>query len=261
MSKRSALLLTAIMTASAGWSVAVNAEATGKDSSVQSPETLIESQLKKLDANIPIESVTKSPMPGVYKVMIKGGFVLYSSENGQYFFKGDMLEVRGKELVNLTEEIKSQQNAKLLKSLKQEDMVIFSPKGETKGVVYAFTDVDCGYCRKLHQEVDQLNKLGIELRYLAFPRGGQQSPVHGKMTDAWCSVDRKQALTDLKTGKSISVEIKGDKAVCSAVINDHYNLGVQMGINGTPAMVLENGQVIPGYRPAADVARIIESQS
>ncbi|WP_419536588.1 DsbC family protein [Endozoicomonas sp.] len=259
MSKLSAFLLTAMMTTSAGWSVAVNAEPKSKDT--PSPEALIENQLKKLDATIPIESVTKSPMPGVYKVMLKGGFVLYSSENGQYFIKGDMLEVRGKKLVNLTEEIKSQQNAKLLKSLKQEDMVIFSPKGETKGVVYAFTDVDCGYCRKLHREVDQLNELGIELRYLAFPRGGQQSPVHGKMTDAWCSVDRKQALTDLKTGKPISVDIKGDKAVCNAVINDHYNLGVQMGINGTPAMVLENGQVIPGYRPAADIANIIKNQS
>ncbi len=261
MSKRSVLLLTAIMATSAGWSAIVNAEAKSKDSSVQSPEVLIENQLKKLDATIPIESVTKSPMPGVYKVMLKGGFVLYSSENGQYFIKGDMLAVRGDQLVNLTEEIKNQQNAKLLKSLKQEDMVVFSPKGETKGVVYAFTDVDCGYCRKLHREVAQLNELGIELRYLAFPRGGQQSQVHGKMTDAWCSVDRKQALTDLKTGKPISVDIKGDKAACSEVINDHYNLGVQMGINGTPAMVLENGQVIPGYRPAADVAKIIGVKS
>ena len=261
MSKFSALLLTAMMTTGAGWSVAVNAEATGKESTVQGPEPLIESQLKKLDATIPIESITKSPMPGIYKVMLKGGLVIYSSENGQYFIKGDLLEVRGSQLVNLTEEVKNQQNARLLTSLNKKDMVIFSPTGETKGVVYAFTDVDCGYCRKLHREVDQLNALGIELRYLAFPRGGQQSPVHGKMTDAWCSVDRKQALTDLKTGKPISAEIQGDKAACSTVINDHYNLGIQMGINGTPAMVLENGQVIPGYRSAADIARIIESQS
>ncbi|WP_422448722.1 MULTISPECIES: thioredoxin fold domain-containing protein [unclassified Endozoicomonas] len=261
MSKFSALLLTAMMTTSAGWSVAVHAEASGKDSAVQGPETLIERQLKKLDAAVPIESITKSPMPGIYKVILKGGFVIYSSENGQYFIKGDLLEVRGNQLVNLTEEVKSQQNARLLKSLNKEDMVIFAPTGETKGVVYAFTDVDCGYCRKLHREVDQLNALGIELRYLAFPRGGQQSPVHGKMTNAWCSADRKQALTDLKTGKSISAEIQGDKAACSTVIDNHYNLGVQMGINGTPAMVLENGQVIPGYRPAADIARIINSQS
>lgn len=261
MSKLSAILLTAMMTTSAGWSVAAHAESRGKDSAAPGPENLIESQLKKLDATIPIESITKSPMPGVYKVMLKGGFVLYSSENGQYFFKGDMLEIRGSQLVNLTEAMKSQQNAKLLESLKKEDMVIFSPKGETKGVVYAFTDVDCGYCRKLHREVDRLNELGIELRYLAFPRGGKQSPVHGKMTEAWCSVDRKQALTDLKTGNPIGVEIKGDKAACSSVIDHHHKLGIQMGINGTPAMVLENGQVIPGYRPADDIARIIDSQS
>ncbi|WP_257267244.1 thioredoxin fold domain-containing protein [Endozoicomonas sp. ONNA2] len=261
MFTRSALLLTAIITTSAGGSVAVNAEATDKDSTVGGPESLIASQLKKLDTTIAIESITESPMPGIYKVMLKGGFVLYSSEDGQYFIKGDLLEIRGNQLVNLTDEVKSQQNARLLKSLNKEDMVIFSPKGETKGVVYAFTDVDCGYCRKLHREVAGLNALGIELRYLAFPRGGQQSPVHGKMTDAWCSVNRKQALTDLKTGRPISAKIQGDKAACSTVIDNHYNLGIQMGINGTPAMVLENGQVIPGYRPAADIARIIESQS
>ena len=257
MSKLSAILFTAIMTTGTGWSMAVHAEA----SDTPGPEDLIEAQLKKIDATIPIESISKSPMPGVYRVMLKGGFVLYSSDNGQYFIKGDMLEVRGSQLVNLTEAMKSQQNAKLLKSLKKEDMVIFSPNGETKGVIYAFTDVDCGYCRKLHREVDRLNELGIELRYLAFPRGGQQSPVHDKMTNAWCSVDRKQALTDLKTGNPIRAEIKGDKAACSRVIDQHHTLGIQLGINGTPAMVLENGQVIPGYRAAEDIARIIESQS
>lgn len=260
MFKLSALLLATVMTTSVGWSSVVKAEANSKDVSGPNPENIIKNQLMKLDANIPIESVSKSPMPGIYKVMLKGGFVLYSNENGQYFIKGDMLEVRGDRLVNLTEEIKSQQTAKLLQSLKQEDLVIFSPEGETKGVVYAFTDVDCGYCRKLHQEVAQLNELGIELRYLAFPRGGQQSPVHSKMADAWCSADRKQALTDLKTGKPISVDIKGDKAACNEIINSHYNLGLQIGVNGTPAMVLENGQVIPGYRPAADIAKIINGQ-
>ncbi|MFK0573400.1 thioredoxin fold domain-containing protein [Endozoicomonas sp.] len=258
MSKLSALVLAAIMTSSTGWSAVVNAEA---NSTAPDPESAIKNQLMKLDTTIPIESISKSPMPGIYEVILKGGYVLYSSETGQHFIKGDMLEVRNNRLVNLTEDIKNQENARLLQSLKPEDLVIFSPEGETKGVVYAFTDVDCGYCRKLHREVPQLNALGIELRYLAFPRGGQQSPVYAKMADAWCSVDRKQALTDLKAGKPISVDIKGDKAACNEIINRHYNLGLQIGVNGTPAMVLENGQVIPGYRPAADIAKIIDSQS
>ena len=257
MTKLSALLVATMVTTSAGWSSVVNAEANSKNLPAQSPGQVIESQLRKLDANIPIESVTESPIPGVYKVMLKGGMALYSSDNGQYFIRGDMLEVRGDQLVNLTDEIKSRHNAQLLKSLKPEDMVIFSPTGETKGVVYAFTDVDCGYCRKLHREIPELNQLGIELRYLAFPRGGEKSPAYGKMTNAWCSVDRQQALTDLKTGRPIGVAIQGDKAACSAVINHHYNLGIEMGINGTPAMILENGQVIPGYRPAADIAKLI----
>ena len=200
-------------------------------------------------------------MPGVYKVTIQGGNVFYSSATGQHLLRGDMLEVRGDRLVNLTEELKSKQNAKLLKTINTDDMVVFSPKGETKGVVYAFTDVDCGYCRKLHREVAELNELGIELRYLAFPRGGKNSPVYNKLADAWCSVDRKQAMNDLKSGKSISVEIAGDVAACKSLIERQYNLGVQMGVSGTPAMVLENGQMIPGYRPASDIASMLSTQS
>ena len=140
-------------------------------------------------------------------------------------------------------------------------MIIFSPKGETKGIAYAFTDVDCGYCRKLHREVPAMNELGIEVRYLAFPRGGRKSSVFAKMANAWCATDRQQALADLKAGKTISVPISGDQNACNKMIEDQYQLGLQLGINGTPAMVLKNGLIIPGYRPAADIARIIDGRS
>lgn len=218
----------------------------------------IEAALKQLDPNIPIETIKTSPMAGVYMVILKGGHVLYAGSDGKHLIRGDMLEIGGQGLVNLTEEVRNKASAELLKNINKEDLIVFPPKGETKGVVYAFTDVDCGYCRKLHQEVAEMNELGIELRYLAFPRGGEQSPAYAKMVDAWCAKDRKQALTDLKSGKSIQIDVDSkQKEVCKALIDKQYELGVQMGVSGTPAMALENGQLIPGYRPAADLAGIL----
>ena len=218
----------------------------------------IEAALKKLDPNIPIKTIKPSPMAGLYMVILEGGHVLYAGSDGKHLIRGDMLEIGDKGLVNLTEEVRNKASADLLKNINKDELIVFSPKGETKGVVYAFTDVDCGYCRKLHQEVADMNELGIELRYMAFPRGGERSPAYGKMVDAWCAKDRKQALTDLKSGQSIKVEADSkQKEACKAMIDRQYELGVKMGVSGTPAMALENGQLIPGYRPAADLAKIL----
>ena len=219
----------------------------------------IETALKKLDPNIPIETIKPSPMAGVYMVILKGGHVIYAGPDGKHLIRGDMLEIGEKGLTNLTEEVRNKASAELLKNINKEELIVFSPKGETKGVVYAFTDVDCGYCRKLHQEVAEMNELGIELRYLAFPRGGERSPAYAKMVDAWCAKDRKQALTDLKSGQSIQIDVDSkQKEACKAMIDKQYEIGMQMGVSGTPAMALENGQLIPGYRPAADLARLLE---
>lgn len=219
----------------------------------------IETALKKLDPNIPVESIKPSPVSGIYMVILKGGHVLYAGSDGKHLIRGDMLEIGTQGLVNLTEEVRNKASAELLKSINKEELIVFSPEGETKGIVYAFTDVDCGYCRKLHQEVADINDLGIELRYLAFPRGGERSPAYDKMVNAWCAKDRKQALTDLKSGKAIQADVDSkQKEACKAMIDRQYELGIQLGVSGTPAMALENGQLIPGYRPAADLAKILE---
>ena len=232
----------------------------GKGVAVADPTAIktIDTALKKLDPNIPIETIKPSPMTGVYMVTLKGGHVLYAGLDGKHLIRGDMLELGDNGLVNLTEEVRNKASAELLKNINKDELIVFSPKDETKKVVYAFTDVDCAYCRKLHQEVADMNDLGIELRYLAFPRNGERSPAYEKMVDAWCAKDRKQALTDLKSGKSIQVDVdKKQKEACKAMIERQYELGVQMGVSGTPAMALENGQLIPGYRKAADLAEIL----
>ncbi|WP_252180505.1 DsbC family protein [Endozoicomonas sp. 4G] len=230
------------------------------DKTIEEARAAITTELQGLDPNIPIESIDQSEWEGVFRVTLNGGSIFYANHTGKLLMRGDMLEIKDGTVVNLTEEIRNKALSAQLQALKKEDQVVFSPEGETKGVIYAFTDVDCGYCRKLHQEVSELNKLGIEVRYLAFPRGGKQSPAYAKMVEAWCAPDRKQALSELKNGQAVtntaSAEEKA-KTRCEALVEEQYQLGLSLGVSGTPALFLENGKAIPGFRPAADLARMM----
>lgn len=222
----------------------------------------MEKRLKSLDPTIAIERVEKTDWTEVYLVVLKGGQIIYGNKDMSLMLQGNMLELDKGQITNLTETIRGKEVAKQLKEVKDKDMIVFSPKGEVKGVVYAFTDVDCGYCRKLHQEVPAMNAMGIELRYLAFPRGGKQSPAYTKMSEAWCSADRKQSITELKTGKPITAKVTMDadgkpNASCAHQVEDQYQLGISLGVNGTPAIYLDDGRAIPGYRPANELARLM----
>ena len=227
--------------------------------------TAITKELKSLDPNIPIEAIDGTSWDNVYLVTLKGGNLIYASKDGKHLLRGDMLEISNGQVSNLTENIRNKSTAAELKKVNKKDLITFPAKGETKGVVYAFTDVDCGYCRKLHQEIPAMNDLGIEVRYLAFPRGGQQSPAYAKMVEAWCSSDRRQSITELKNGQNTVSKKASDqekaKSQCAQLVEDQYQLGLKLGVSGTPAMFLENGQSIPGYRPAADLARMMGIES
>lgn len=231
------------------------------DKELAEVRTAVDNQLKRRDPSIPIERIEQTDWEGVYMVVLTGGHVIYVRKDSKMLLRGDMLKLDddGDGITNLTEKVRNTAAASQLKSIKTSDLISFKPKGEVKGIVYAFTDVDCGYCRKLHQEVQAMNDLGIELRYLAFPRGGENSPAYRKMVNAWCAKDRKQAIGDLKNGKEISTSIEGKqpKDACAKLVDQQYELGVKMGVNGTPAIFLEDGRAIPGYRPAADLAQIM----
>ena len=251
MRQISLLILTALLSIQMAVAAPIN-------KTMSNAEKAITTELKKIDPDISIETINPSPIEAIYEVTLKNGRVLHISATGKYLISGDMLEIRDEGLVNLSEETRNKVNVERLKSMRVEDMIVFSPEDKAKAIVYAFTDVDCGYCRKLHQEVAEMNKLGIELRYMAFPRGDNRSPAYSKMVDAWCSADRKQAMTDLKTGKTItSTADDKKKASCKAIIESQHQLGGKMGVTGTPAMVLENGQMIPGYRPAKELAKML----
>ncbi|WP_422133485.1 DsbC family protein [Endozoicomonas sp. ALD040] len=229
------------------------------DQVTQEVQNAITSELKGLDPNIPIKKIEKTGWEGVFRITLEGGSVIHSNETGKLLLRGDMLEINNGQIVNLTEELRNKAVADQLKSLKKEDQIVFSPE-EVKGVVYIFTDTDCGYCRKLHQEVPELNNMGIEVRYLAFPRGGKQSPAYAKMVNAWCSPERTQALSELKNGKEITHQASKedkDQTRCEVLVEEQFEQGLKLGVSGTPALFLESGKAIPGYRPAVELAKIM----
>ena len=150
---------------------------------------------------------------------------------------------------NLTSVAEASGIAQVLDRVDASDMVVFAPE-EPKTHITVFTDVDCGYCRKLHSEVEQLNNLGIEVRYMAFPRGGMQSPAAQVMQSVWCADNRQQAMTSAKQGKTV------EEVTCTNPVAQEYELGKQLGVQGTPAIFLANGVMIPGYQPAQQLATI-----
>lgn len=196
--------------------------------------------------------VTRTPLPGVYRVPIIGGPMLYTTAAGDFAIAGEMYQVLPGELVNMAEQERIEERRELLATLDTDDMIIFPASGETKAVINVFTDVDCGYCRRLHEEVPDLNKHGVEVRYLAFPRAGGGTPTHDKMVRAWCSSDQQKAITDLKQGKNIKGELCEDNPVM-----EQFELGRQFGVTGTPSLVLADGTMIPGYRPWKDLLEVL----
>ena len=210
--------------------------------------------LKALSAARPdlqYEQPRPSPMAGLYEVQVKGGPLLYIDADGRHFIAGDLFAVQKSGFVNLAEQGRQKERAELIAAVKPEEMIIFAPENP-KATIAVFTDVDCGYCRKLHSEVAELNELGIAVHYLAFPRAGLGSPSFRKIASAWCAKDPGAALTSLKNGEEIPENVCADNPVAAQIL-----LGEKVGVNGTPALVLEDGTLVPGYRPAKELAKLL----
>lgn len=244
------VLLAGLVLFGAGAMVHAESEHTGSvDEGVGA--TII-AMLKTARPDLKYGAVKLSPINDIYEVQVIGGPVLYVAKNGEYFFDGDMYQIKSGRFVNLRDQAMVGTRKQLLAVVDVEDMIVFPADGPAKSVINVFTDVDCGYCRKLHKEVPDLNSRGIEVRYLAFPRAGIGSPSYDKLVSAWCSDAPGQTLTELKNGGAVEPNQCADNPVA-----DQYRLGQQMGVNGTPAILLADGNLLPGYRPAADLARLL----
>ena len=194
----------------------------------------------------------ESPMPGVYEVQVANGPLLFVHEQGEYLFQGGLLQVKEGAIVDTMEARKAIKRSDVFAQRSTEDMIVFKPEGESKAIMNVFTDVDCGYCRKFHQEVPQLNAMGIEVRYLAFPRAGIPSGSYDKIAKAWCADDKQDTLTKVKNGRNVDVEVCDNNPVA-----EHYAFGNSIGVTGTPAIILMDGTLIPGYQSAANFAKLL----
>jgi thiol:disulfide interchange protein DsbC len=207
----------------------------------------VKASLLKARPDMPIQAITDSPIKGMYQVELAGGQVLHITQDGVFFIAGDLYQVTESDLINVADIERNGKRRELLSKLDESEMVVFSPQNPKKTVT-VFTDFDCTYCRKLHQEVPALNELGIAVRYLAYPRAGVPSASYDKMVSAWCADDPNTALTDAKMGKAIP------QKTCANPVAKQYRLGDDFGVTGTPALILEDGQLLPGYMTATALA-------
>lgn len=214
------------------------------------PDQAIRATLTKLQPDMPIEAIAESPMNGLYQVHLKGGRMLYASADGQFLMQGNLYQMKGNDAVNLTRQAESKGVAKEINAIPRNEMVVFSPKEPAKAHITVFTDTDCGYCQKLHSEVPELNRRGIEVRYVAFPRQGVGSHGYNTLVSVWCAKDRQAAMNKAKARDDVPA------ATCDNPVTKQYELGQMIGVNGTPAIVLGNGELIPGYQPAPQLAEI-----
>lgn len=226
----------------------------------KSAEEMIVTRLQQARPDLKLSSVRPSPIAGLYQVQIAGGGpILYVTPEGDKFIAGEIFLVQPSGFAKYEDPELVEERKKLLASIDPKDAIVFKAKGKTKAVIYVFTDVDCGYCRKLNSQMNAYadqgqqkpgyTDLGIEVRYLAYPRAGIPSPSATKLVTAWCSKDRQKALTMLKEDQAVPA------ATCTNPVAAQFELGGKIGVNGTPAIWMPNGELKPGYLPPDALAK------
>lgn len=200
-----------------------------------------------------ISHLQASKIPGLYEVGI-GARVLYISENLDYMLNGDMIELASGK--NITDIAKSGINLEIMKAVDPKDTIIFAAKdNKPKHVIDVFTDVECGYCAKLHQDVPALNEAGVEVRYLFFPRRGVNSPAYSSAVGVWCAADQQQAMDEAKANGSYPA------AQCDNPVLEHMQLVRELRLSGTPAIITETGHLIPGYMAPDKLLKMLDEES
>tara|TARA_R110002096_G_scaffold45428_2_gene122051 strand:+ start:807 stop:1661 length:855 start_codon:yes stop_codon:yes gene_type:complete len=208
----------------------------------------LQANLKSSGIEETIVSAVPTDMDGIYWVTAEGLPSFFTDKAGKHIIQGQIIAVGDAAPVDISAALVATTAQEALKAVDKKDMVTYPAKGETKAVIYAFTDADCGYCRKLHSEMDDINARGIEVRYLAWPRSQESVP---KMEAIWCSQDRKAAMDQAKIGANVQAPS------CANPVQEHMALGSRLGVRGTPAVFTETGQQVGGYLPAAELAQAV----
>lgn len=209
----------------------------------------VEAKIRTLVPNAKTIAVSETPIAGVLQVQINSDIV-YVTDDGQYLLQGQIMDIDTR--ANLTDQAKSGIRLSLLAGLKKEEQISFAPENP-KYELIVFTDIDCGYCRKLHNQMDGYNEQGIAINYMAFPRAGIGSDSYDKFVSVWCSADQQEAMTLAKNGTDPIPQ------KCPNPVADQYELGREVGVTGTPALLASDGTLIPGYMPPEQLRQRLDS--
>ncbi|ADU70471.1 bifunctional protein-disulfide isomerase/oxidoreductase DsbC [Pantoea sp. At-9b] len=215
---------------------------------VHADDSAIQQALKKL--GLQQTEIQPSPLPGIKTVLTESG-VLYVTDDGKHMIQGPLYDVSGAQPVNVTNQLLETK----VKALEPQMIIYKAPKEQH--VITVFTDITCGYCRKLHEQMADYNALGITVRYLAFPREGLHGQVEKAMKAIWCSADRNKQFDEAMKGNAPQMDAP---ATCKIDLDQQYKLGILFGIQGTPAILTDSGMMIPGYQGPQELKQALDGQ-
>jgi len=220
------------------------------DTAVQAgtPEARVREALRRLDGAIQPSYLGAAPFEGFREVLV-GGQILYVSDDGRYLLQATPFDLQTRQFAVSPNLLKHRRE--LLAQAPRGDRIVFAPANPVH-TVSIFTDVECGYCRKLHQEIGELNAQGVAVEYLAYPRMGLGSQDYKDMVSVWCAADKRKALTEAKAGKKV------DARDCKNPVTMQYDLGQQLGVTGTPAIFAADGTQLGGYLPPAQLRQALD---
>jgi thiol:disulfide interchange protein DsbC len=229
-----------------GAAPAANSAAANTAAAKTDPRAII---VKKIDG-IRLEDVRMSPVNGMFEVT-KDADISYLSADGRYAILGDLIDLDTD--ANISENRRRAIRARMIDTVPESEMLVFSPK-DPKYTITVFTDIDCGYCRRLHSQIAEYNRLGIRVRYMFFPRSGPDTESWHKAEAVWCAPNRNEALTRAKNGENIK------SPNCPAeIIKRDYELGTKLNVTGTPAIFLASGEMLPGYAPPTELVNYLKT--
>jgi thiol:disulfide interchange protein DsbC len=214
----------------------------------EDPPATVLAALSKLVPGIPPDRIEVSALPGLYEVSY-GPTVVYVSADGRFLIQGDLVEIDSR--TNYTRERQREHRRERMAGVSEDDMIVFGPE-DARYTVDVFTDIDCPYCVRLHKQMAEYNRLGVRIRYLAFPRAGIPSPSYDKYVSAWCSDDQQTAMSKAKSGHRIP------NKKCDNPVKEQFALGRAVGVRGTPSLILQNGEIIPGYVSPPELLKMLE---
>ena len=217
-----------------------------EDSDLEKARERVSAQFDEIEP----QHVNPGPVPGWFTIR-KGAIVAYISSDGRFLMQGDMIDLDLQ--VNLSEIERNKARVEMMAEIPESQMITFSPENPEFSIMI-FTDIDCGYCRRLHAQIEGYMDEGIEINYLLYPRGGPASESWVKAEQVWCASDRNEALTLAKLEKDFETH-----SCDSSTVNKHYAIGRDVGLTGTPAIILPDGSLMPGYLPPDQLRAQLDS--